>query len=275
MIIKGVDIANRILEDCRQKLQSIKGERRPHLAVILVGHNKASRNFVQKKEEQAQKLGLDFSLFDFPENITQEELVRNLEEIQGKDEITCVILQLPLPQQINTPEIIERIDPRKDVDCLTSTNLCKSQNGQIDIHPPTPAAILEIIKEYQILLDGKHVVVIGKGRLVGKPLVTELMKTKATLSVCDKSTPDLENFTKSADIIISGAGAPHLLTQDMVKEGVVIIDAGTSYKKGVLCGDTDCHEIQNKASLVTPVPGGVGPVTVAKLFENCLKLSCG
>lgn len=242
------------------------------LAVVLVGNNQASLTFIGKKEKFAKSVGIGFELFHFNEDISEEMLIKNIGFINEQEDITGIIVQLPLPKHITKRHALDAVDPAKDVDCLTAFNLGFVTAGNADIYPPTASAVMEILKEYDINVRGKHVVVIGKGDLVGKPVSILLMKESATLTTCNRQTPDLKHFTTQADIIIGAAGAGHLVTKDMVKDGVVIVDAGTSFIDGKMVGDIKFDEVAEKSSYITPVPGGVGPVNVAKLLQNCVTL---
>lgn len=265
----AADLTVRIKDDVdllREKGHSLK------LAVVLVGSNKASLSFITKKKELAARVGIDFELFHFDESISEKVLLENIEYINNEEDITGIIVQLPLPEHLNKRTILDAVHFHKDVDCLTSTNLGFLTAGNAFFYPPTASAVLEIMKVYNLDIQGKHIVVIGKGDLVGKPLGILLVQDSATLSICNEHTKDLSHFTKQADIIIGAAGVGHLVTKDMVKEGVVIIDAGTAFIDGKLVGDIKFDEVSEVASYITPVPGGVGPVNVAKLLENCVLL---
>lgn len=271
--IDGIAIAQAISDEVREKTTALREAGVVlKLAVVLVGNDKASLSFIKKKKELAKQVGIDFELLHLPEEISEKEVISAIESLQDRNDVTGLIVQLPLPKHISKRNILEVVAPHKDVDCLTSCNLGKLTAGIPWIIPPTAGAIIEIIEREGIQVAGKHVVVIGRGELVGKPVSILLSQESATLSVCNRQTKDISLFTKQADIIISGAGVPRLVTDDMVSEGVIIIDAGTSFEGKKLYGDVDYDAVRHKAEKITPVPGGVGPITVAKLLENCVTL---
>lgn len=273
ILLDGKVVSEKRIEKTKEDVRALNEKNHfLKLAVVLVGNNEASLSFIKKKKELAARVGIDFELFHFDDDIPENTLIENIHFINQQKDITGLIVQLPLPRGLNKRKVLDAVDPKKDVDCLTSRNLGFLAAGNAFFYPPTAAAVLEIMEEYEIDVVGKHVVVIGKGDLVGKPLGILLMQESATISVCNRQTPDLSHFTKQADIIIGAAGVGHLVTAKMVKDNVIIIDAGTSFIDGKLVGDVKFDEVAQKASFITPVPGGVGPVNVAKLLENCVTL---
>ena len=271
--IDGKKIANSIIDEVHKDVQKLRTQGIIlKLAVVLVGDNKASLSFIKKKEELSKKVGKEFALFTFPKDIKEEELIDKINEIQSQEDITSIIVQLPLPKQLNKRKVLDTLDPNKDVDCLTSYNLGKLAAGITRVMPPTAGAVMEIIERHKITTKGKHIVVVGKGDLVGKPLSILLTQDSATMTVCNKHTENLAHYTRQADIIITATGVPGLISVEMVKEGVVVIDAGTSFIGKKLVGDVAFTEVAEKSELITPVPGGVGPITVAKLLKNCVSL---
>jgi methylenetetrahydrofolate dehydrogenase (NADP+)/methenyltetrahydrofolate cyclohydrolase len=199
-------------------------------------------------------------------------LLKVVQQLQTKRYgLTGLIVQLPLPKQINTGKILEAIHPQIDVDCLTQTNLGKLISGSFWLTPPTPGAILEILQFHKVTLTGKKVVVIGAGALVGRPLANLLMHAQATVTVINRSTPNVRSHTKDADIIVTGVGKHAVLTGNMIKRGAVVVDAGVSFSNGKMYGDIDFATVAKRASIVTPTPGGVGPLTVAKLIDNTIQ----
>lgn len=271
-IVDGKKIANIILNRLQGEVGILKQQGIvPKLGVFLVGEEKSSHTYVDKKREVCQNVGVDFLLKKFPNNITEGELIEFLKDIQANENLTGLIVQLPLPKHIDVDRVIRNIDYEIDVDCLTEINLGKLVTGNYCMIPPTPGAILEILKYYDIELKGKKVVLIGTGDLIGRPLANLLFHKKATVTACNSSTKNIEEFTKKADIIISGVGKYNLITGDDVKRGAVVIDAGVCFVKGKMYGDINFDEIKKKASLITPTPGGVGPLTVIKLIENTVK----
>ncbi len=271
--IDGKKAANEIFNKLKKKAKKLSKENiKLKLAVILVGEDKASISFIKKKEEACQLVGIDFELFTFPEDINEAVLLKKIDIVQNDKKLSGLVIQLPLPSRINTRNILERIKPELDVDCLTSFNQGKLTADMSVILPPTAAACLHLLVKYKVNLAGKHVVMVGRGDLVGKPLGIILTQDKNTITVCNKHTKNLKSITLQADVLITGTGVVHLIKGEMVKSGVIVIDAGTGFKGKKLYGDCDFESVYKKAKLITPVPGGVGPVTVAKLLENIFNL---
>lgn len=272
-LVQGHTIAKSIYQRLQKEIPSLK--RRgvtPKLAVVLVGSDKPSLTYVRKKGEAAVAIGVDFELIHLPASITTQALIKELQTLQHpRHKLTGLIVQLPLPRRVNTGKVLEAITPRIDVDCLTQTNLGKLVTGSYWIEPPTPGAIISILKYHKVPLVGAKVAVIGAGALVGRPVANMLMHEQATVSVLNRSTPNLSAYTKTADIIITGVGKHGVLTGSMIKPGAVVVDAGVSFVGKKMFGDIDFASVAKKAKLVTPTPGGVGPLTVAKLIENTVK----
>ncbi len=272
-IIDGRKSTKKILSSLKRKITILKKQgRRFKLAVVLVGNDQASLSFIKQKEKSCLRIGIDFELFHFQSDIKTDDLCKKLKIIQEDTTVSALIVQLPLPEHINARQVLENINPKLDVDCLTSFNLGKLTAGIYNILPPTPAAIIYLIKEYKINIKSKHIVIVGKGELVGKPLSILLTQDQNTLTVCNKHTKNLESYTKQADLIISAVGKKDLITGSMVKKDVIIIDAGVNFRGKKIFGDVDFTSVSKKAKFITPTPGGVGPVTVAKLLENILSI---
>ena len=272
VVVDGKNIAEKIFTRLQGEVSVLRQQGvNPKLGVFLIGDDKASHTYVNKKKEACESIGVEFLLKEYKENITGEELIDSIEDIQKNENLTGLIVQLPLPEHIDVSWVIKHIKPEIDVDCLTNTNLGKLITGNYCIEPPTPGAILEILKHYDIELKGKNVVLMGIGTLIGRPLANLLFHTQASVSICNSSTKNPKEITKRADIIISGVGKHNLINGDMIKNGAVVIDAGVCFVDGKMYGDINFDEIKGKASLVTPTPGGVGPLTVAKLVENTIK----
>ena len=261
MIIDGKTLAEKIKAELKSEI--LKFNKQIRLAVVKIGSDTVTEKFLEQKKKFAEAIVVDMRIYEVPADISTNKLREKVSEIVHITENTGVIIQLPLPQQINTQYILDAIVPKKDPDMLSSKSRGLS---------PVVRAIDYIFKTYGVELKAKNIVVVGAGRLVGKPVAAWLLNQKAVVSVIDENTPNPENFTRSADIIISGAGKPKIIKPEMVKEGVVIIDAGTSESEGRLSGDVD-PEVSKKAALFSPVPGGVGPLTVAMLFKNLIELS--
>lgn len=262
------------------------GGKRPHLAAILVGNDGASQTYVGNKERACAQVGFNSTLHRFPAEITQVELIRKIDEINRNDDVDGLIVQLPLPGHIDEDAVINAIDPSKDVDGFHPVNVGKMTLGLPTFLPATPYGILRLLDEYGIETSGKHCVIIGRSNIVGRPLAN-LMSLKdnpgdCTVTICHSRTKNIELYTKQADIIIAALGSPGFLKGDMVREGSVIVDVGItrisdpSKKSGYrLEGDVDFESVAPKASYITPVPGGVGPMTIVSLMVNTLKAAEG
>jgi len=270
-ILDGKKLAEKILANLKKEAEKFKP--RLSLAVVQVGENLISQVFINQKKKACEKIGVGFKLFKFPAKIKDSELKKAIEKIVKISANSGVIIQLPLPKRFFPEDFLNLITEEKDVDVLSEHSLGKFYQGTLEILPPTVNGILQLLKDYKIVLKGKNVVIVGAGRLVGFPLATQLLKAKATLSVLNEFTKDAPFFTKKADILVSAVGKPNLIKGNVVKRGVVIIDAGSSRKNGKVVGDVDFKSVSKKASFVTPVPGGVGPLTVACLLENLVKLN--
>lgn len=269
-IVDGKKIASEILQRLASSVARMP--RKPHLAVVLVGSDRASQTYVRNKQLAAESCGIKFSLYKFSEDTSQELLIENIRSIQNPD-LDGIIIQLPLPKKFDKKKVLNALDPSIDVDCLSWVSLGKLVTNEHNLVPPSPAAILEILKYYKVPLRGKHIVLVGQGDLIGKPLTNILIHLPITLTTCNKETKNLAKFTKDADIVITGAGKHNLIRGKMVKKGSVIIDAGVSFRGGKMSGDINFKEVLKIANLVTPTPGGVGPITVAKLLENTVAIA--
>jgi len=268
-IVDGRKVSSNILKKLKIKVSQL-GEQNiiPKLAVVLVGDDKPSQAYVKKKREASNEIGIKFSLHHYPGNISTANLIQEIKKIQLKRDLSGLIVQLPLPKNIETEKVLNQINPEIDVDYLTFTNLGKLITGENELVPPTPGAALEILKYYKIKLNNKYVVLIGRGKLIGRPLANLFLHQPVTLSVCNSTTKNLSEFTKKADVIVTGVGKHNLVTGKMIKEGACVIDTGVCFEEGKMYGDIDFKTVSEKASLVTPTPGGIGPITVAKLLEN-------
>ncbi|MCF6276625.1 MAG: bifunctional 5,10-methylenetetrahydrofolate dehydrogenase/5,10-methenyltetrahydrofolate cyclohydrolase [Candidatus Magasanikbacteria bacterium] len=273
-IIPGKSISKKILKTLEKRVRKLKSKNiTPKMAVILVSDNKASASYVKHKEIAAKKIGVNFTLYHFKEKISEKSLIKKIKKIQKEDKPNGMIAQLPLPKHINEVKILNSIDPKIDIDCLTNENLGKIISRNHKILPPTPDAILSAIKYTKIDLKGKNIVIIGSGLLVGRPLSVILSNMKATVTLCNSSTKNLKKKCLSADIIISGVGKKHIITKDMVKKDAIVIDAGVSFHKNKMYGDVDIENVIKKAKFISPTPNGIGPITIAKLLENLLILT--
>ncbi len=244
----------------------------PGLAVILVGDDPASRVYVNNKKKACEFVGFKSEEFALPASTTQEELLALVEELNNRDDINGILCQLPLPKGLDENAVIEAISPLKDVDAFHKQNVGRIMLGDYDFLPCTPAGIMEMLSAYNISVDGKKCVVIGRSNIVGKPMAMLLLHENGTVTICHSHTKDLKDITSEADILVAAIGKAKFVTADMVKENAVVIDVGMNRdEKGKLCGDVDFDNVKDKCSYITPVPGGVGPMTIATLMKNTLK----
>lgn len=270
-LINGLKIADKINKKTALGVRKLKSVGFcPKLAVVLVGEDRSSVVYVHQKEKIAQKVGLDFVLHKFPSNIKKEELINNIQKIQQDKKLAGLIIQLPLPEKLYCPEVLNQIEERFDVDFLNEISMGKIMMNTNKFIPPTPGATLAILEDLKIDLQGKNVTIVGMGTLVGRPLSMLLLNKKASITTINTSTKDVKNKCLQADIIVSCAGKKDLLRGDMIKKSAVVIDAGFSFFEGKSYGDVNLKEALEKADYVTPTPGGVGPVTVALLLYNTL-----
>ena len=269
--IDGITVSNTVKERVRKAVQELKSEGiTPCLATILVGENLASATYVKNKQKGCAEVGIITKDHKLPESFSQQEM-NSLVDLLNKDHsVHGILIQLPLPKQLDEFSTISRISPIKDVDGLTPYNVGLLSSGKAILKPCTPSGIMEMFDYYKIDLAGKHAVIINRSNLVGKPLYHLLLEKNATVTTCHSKTQNLKAHCQNADILITAIGdrTKFILTADMVKEGAVVIDVGISRENGKIAGDTDYEEIVKKASFVTPVPGGVGPMTVAMLLKN-------
>lgn len=272
-IIQGLEIAEKKRMEIKERVKSLQGEGIiPGLAVILVGDNPASISYVTGKEKASKEAGIYFELIKLPENITEEQLLQEIHRINQDDRIHGLLVQLPLPSYINEEYVIESISPNKDVDGFHPISIGKMMIGQDTFLPCTPYGIIELLKEKQIDIKAKHVVVIGRSNIVGKPVGQLFLNENATVTYCHSKTANLMEITKQADILVVAVGKPNLITSDYVKNGAVVIDVGVNrLDTGKLCGDVDFEDVLGVASYLTPVPKGVGPMTITMLLYNTVK----
>jgi methylenetetrahydrofolate dehydrogenase (NADP+) / methenyltetrahydrofolate cyclohydrolase len=270
ILLNGQKIADKILDNLKKEIKDRRLKLK--LAVVLIGQDAASLTFIKKKQQAAKKIGVGFSFYKFSEQILAEELKQEIKKIVDDPEVSGVVIQLPLPKNIDTAEILNLVPLKKDPDVLATVSFEKFKLGDLDILPPTVGAINYLLKEYQIDLRGKNIVLVGAGRLVGKPLAAWFGLQGVDFSILDKTTVDIQSFTQKADILISGVGKHSLIKGEMIKEGAIVFDAGTTKENGKTVGDIDFKSVAEKAGYVTPVLGGIGPLTVACLLENLVKL---
>ena len=287
MILDGKQIAQTIRGELREQIDALKaaGRRAPKLAVVIVGHNPASETYVANKLKACAEVGIEAERVALEADITEQELLTEVARLNNDPSVDGFIVQLPLPEHIKETTILSAIDYRKDVDGLTPENVGRTVQGQPSLVSATPRGIRELLSRYHIPTEGKHVVVIGRSNIVGKPIAMLLMQRPylslpgmsaaslgdATVTICHSKTRDLAAICRTADIIIVAAGSPKLLTADMVREGATIIDVGINRVDGKLVGDVDFENVAQKAAYITPVPGGVGPMTIVSLLQNTLQ----
>lgn len=243
----------------------------PSLTVIQVGDNKASNIYIRNKKNACDEVGIKCNIIKFPETISEELVINEINRLNNDISVNGIIVQLPLPSNFNEGVIINEIDPIKDVDGLTYQNVGNLVLENEALISCTPLGVMELLKQYNVKLEGKNVCIVGRSNLVGKPLIQLFLQKNATVSICHSKSLDIKKYTKMADILVVAAGHPNLITKDMVKEDAVVIDVGINKENNVLCGDVDFKHVSDKASLITPVPGGVGPMTVACLLKNVVK----
>jgi methylenetetrahydrofolate dehydrogenase (NADP+)/methenyltetrahydrofolate cyclohydrolase len=272
-LIDGKEIARVKQDFIGDEVQKLKANGiTPGLAVILVGDNQASKTYVSNKQKTCNKLGMYSMLIELPKEVSEEELIRKIKELNENPDIHGILVQLPLPGHINEKVIIETISPNKDVDGFHPINIGRMMTGQDAFVPCTPFGIMEMLDSIGADIAGKHVVVVGRSNIVGKPSGQLFLIKDATVTYCHSKTADLKEHTKRADILVAAVGKAGLITEEHVKKGAIIIDVGMNRNhEGKLCGDVDFDGVKEKAGYITPVPGGVGPMTITMLMYNTLK----
>lgn len=274
-VIDGKQIAKNIREELKGQITDQKEEGRvPGLAVVLVGDNPASETYVGMKEKAAEEIGIHSELHDVDSSISQEELLDLVDQLNNDNKIDGILVQLPLPDHIDELAVIEAIDPGKDVDGFHPINTGRLFSGQKDLlrfDPCTPLGIIELIERKGIDIEGKNAVIVGRSNIVGKPVAHLLLERNATITVCHSRTKDLKKETLDADILVAAVGRPNFITGDMVKEGACVVDVGINRVDGELVGDVEYDSAYERAGAITPVPGGVGPMTIAMLMKNTVK----
>ena len=266
IIMDGEALSLKMQDEMKQQLKSCMI--RPSVAVIQVGDDPASNSYIKRKEKACNAVGVYFRHYKFDADTPELSIINKIKELNNDDYVNGILVQLPLPERYNEKRIANSISNSKDVDGLTDINTGRMINGRKTLVPCTPLGVMRILEEYEIELVGKHVVIVGRGKLVGKPLATLMLAADATVTVCHSKTTNLAEITKQADVLVCAVGSPKMITADMVREGAVVIDVGVNRVDGKLCGDVDFDKVSKKASYITPVPKGVGPMTVAMLLEN-------
>lgn len=274
IILDGKALANKLAKNLKEKVKILKNEGiTPHFCVINIGDNPASKIYVRTKKRRAEKVGIIQDIYQLPTDTHQEQVLALIDKLNADQSINGIMVQLPAPKQINADELLERIDPNKDVDGLTPANIGRLWLEDHFVEPATPAGIIALLQHYNIPLVGKDVVIIGRSNIVGQPLAALMLEQNATVTIAHSKTKNLAALTKKADIIVSATGQAFLVTAEMVKDGAVIIDVGMNHVNGKLVGDVDFDAVKKKVSYITPVPGGVGPLTVQFLMEAVVKLT--
>ncbi len=273
-IIDGRKVSKQIEEELKLEVAELTAQgNTPGLAVILVGEDPASKTYVRSKERACKRIGIHSEKYTYEASITQQELLKKIDELNNDPKIHGILVQMPLPKHIDPDAVIDAISPLKDVDGFHPVNIGKMfLNDHSGFWSCTPYGVLELLDRYEINVEGMNAAIIGASNIVGKPMATMLVNREATISNCHIKTKDNSEFTKNADLVVVAVGLPNLLTADMVKEGAVIIDVGINrLDDGSLVGDVDYEAVSKKASAITPVPGGVGPMTIAMLMKNTVK----
>ena len=273
MILDGKELSKKIKTQLKLEVETLKNKtgKTPKLAVVLVGDDPASAVYVKNKKNACKFVGITSEVKVLDKSTTQTELESVLSTLNSDKTVNGILLQLPLPNGLNERQALNCIDPQKDVDGLTTVNMGKLLTNEQGLTPCTPTGIMELFNEYNINLDGKHVVIINRSLLVGKPLEQMLLKKNATVTICHSHTKNIASLTKNADIIVTAVGKKNFLTKNMVKKNAIIIDVAIVRDENGICGDADFKTLAKKAEFITPVPGGVGPLTIAMLLKNTIK----
>lgn len=270
-LIDGKYVSEKQKEEIKEKIKRLKEA--PGLAVIRIGEDEASKIYVRLKHKMCEELGINFTEYHMDDTITQEELIALIEKLNNDNSINGILLQSPIPYHLNILEAFKTIAPEKDVDGFSPINVGKLVQRQESFAPCTPLGVMRMLKEYNIEIEGKHCVVIGRSNIVGRPMAELLLNANATITICHSKTNGLEDIVKTADIVVVAIGKPKFITADMIKEGAVVIDVGINRIPGEkkIVGDVDFENVKEKCSFITPVPGGVGPMTIMTLMDNVVK----
>ena len=279
LILSGKELARQFREEVRARTDELHraGNRRPHLTAIQVGDDPASSVYVRSKMRTCEKLGIGSTLHQLPASTSRSELVKLVHTLNRDHSVSGILVQLPLPEHLDAGDVIGELDPRKDVDCLHPANVGRLWLGQPFITPCTPQGIIELLRHYGVPLQGRRAVIIGRSSIVGKPLAALMLAEHATVTLCHSRTVDLPAVAREADLLVAAVGRPRMVTADFVRAGAVVIDVGVNRLPGeaggeeTLVGDVDFRAVQDRASAITPVPGGVGPMTIAMLMVNTLR----
>jgi methylenetetrahydrofolate dehydrogenase (NADP+)/methenyltetrahydrofolate cyclohydrolase len=271
ILISGKEVAENLKKEIKEKIEKL--DKKLGLAVIRIGDDEASKIYINLKNKMCNELGIDFYEYNLDNDVVQDDLISLIEKLNKDDKINAILLQSPIPYHLNILEAFKTIAPEKDVDGFNPINVGNLVLGQKGFVPCTPLGVMKLLNEYDINIEGKHCVVIGRSNIVGRPMAQLLTNANGTVTICHSKTENLADITRTADIIVVAIGKPHFITEDMVKEGAVVIDVGINRIPGSkkLVGDVDFNNVKDKCSYITPVPGGVGPMTIITLMSNILK----
>lgn len=269
MILDGKNIKKVVLDEIKSEVNNLSVK--PKLVVIQVGNNEASNVYIKQKSNMCEYVGYEYEHIKLENPVTEEDVINVINRLNNDEKVTAILVQLPLPDGMDTNKIVNSISPKKDVDGLTDLNNGMLFHGKDTLYSCTPYGVMELLDRYDISVSGKNVVIVGRSDLVGKPMAMMMLDRDATVTVCHSKTKNLKEFTKNADILVVAVGKPNLITEDMISDGVVILDVGINRTDTGLCGDVLFDSVKDKCSYITPVPGGVGQMTVAMLSKNVLK----
>ena len=269
MILDGKKIKKVVLDEIKSEVNNLSVK--PKLVVIQVGNNEASNVYIKQKSNMCEYVGYEYEHIKLENPVTEEDVINVINRLNNDEKVTAILVQLPLPDGMDTNKIVNSISPKKDVDGLTDLNNGMLFHGKDTLYSCTPYGVMELLDRYDISVSGKNVVIVGRSDLVGKPMAMMMLDRDATVTVCHSKTKNLKEFTKNADILVVAVGKPNLITEDMISDGVVILDVGINRTDTGLCGDVLFDSVKDKCSYITPVPGGVGQMTVAMLSKNVLK----
>ena len=273
ILMDGKELAKKIRGELKEEVEQLKKDRiTPKLAVVMVGEDKASQVYVRNKSRACDEIGIAFEEFLLPDTTKMEELLALIDTLNNRDDIDGILLQSPIPKHLDINLAFNRISPEKDVDGFNPINVGRLSIGEDSFVSCTPAGVVRMLEEYDIEMEGKHAVILGRSNIVGKPLIQCMLKKNATVTVCHSRTKQIEEITKQADILIAAIGKAKFVKADMVKDGAVVVDVGINRtEEGKLVGDVDFETVEKKVKAITPVPGGVGPMTIAMLMTNLVK----
>lgn len=272
-IINGKEVSSAVREQITSEVELLKKNGiTPGLAVIIVGNDPASKVYVNNKKKGCEQTGMNSFEYALPEETTTDELIALIDKLNNDSDVHGILCQLPVPKHIDEEKVLNAISPEKDVDAFHPVNCGKVMTGDYKFAPCTPSGMIEMLKYYNIDISGKHCVIIGRSNIVGKPMAMLMLENNATVTICHSKTDNLSEIAKQADILVAAVGRPKFVTADMVKDGAVVLDVGINrMSDGKLCGDVDFDNVASKTSFITPVPGGVGPMTITMLLKNTLE----